>query len=201
MDARILIVGNPGLFSESLTVLLTQRHREIAVNHVRLPDEAYILTPHVAEADLVIATGTSFIEDETAPLVSVMRKQFDGPPLLVLADAHEGGPRELPSGLGSVTLLPKERPLSVFLQAVQDALSARNISLPGIKRTRIKLTGREHEVLDALSEGKSNKEIAKGLDIAPNTVRVHVSALLQKLSVRNRVEAAIMAREQQQLSP
>jgi len=200
MSARILIVGNPGLFSESLVVLLTQRHRNLAVSQVRLPDEAYILTPHVAEADLVIVTGTSFIENEAAPLVNVMRGQFDGPPLLVLADGPAGTRLELPSGIGNVTLLPKERPLNIFLQAVHDTLDARGISLPSIQRTRIKLTGREHEVLDALAEGKSNKEIAKGLDIAPNTVRVHVSALLQKLSVRNRVEAAVMAREQQQIS-
>jgi two-component system, NarL family, response regulator len=55
------------------------------------------------------------------------------------------------------------------------------------------LTKREQEILALISIGKSNQEIAKALYIATGTVRVHVHAILSKLSVRDRTQAAILA--------
>lgn len=53
------------------------------------------------------------------------------------------------------------------------------------------LTEREREILRGLAEGKSNKLIARDLDITEGTVKVHVKNLLRKLSFRSRVEAAV----------
>ncbi|KPQ34481.1 MAG: two-component system, NarL family, response regulator [Phormidesmis priestleyi Ana] len=55
------------------------------------------------------------------------------------------------------------------------------------------LTQREEEILALLSMGKSNQEIAAQLHITAGTVRVHVHAILQKLDVRDRTQAAIFA--------
>jgi two-component system NarL family response regulator len=55
------------------------------------------------------------------------------------------------------------------------------------------LTKREQEILALVAAGKSNQEIAEVLYIAPGTVRVHVHAILQKLEVRDRTQAAILA--------
>jgi len=55
------------------------------------------------------------------------------------------------------------------------------------------LTKREQEILALVANGKSNQEIAEDLYITPGTVRVHVHAILQKLEVRDRTQAAIMA--------
>jgi two-component system, NarL family, response regulator len=55
------------------------------------------------------------------------------------------------------------------------------------------LTKREQEILALVSIGKSNQEIADALYIAAGTVRVHVHAILSKLSVRDRTQAAILA--------
>ena len=57
------------------------------------------------------------------------------------------------------------------------------------------LTPREHEILCHLSEGQSNKVIARHLDISDGTVKLHVKAILRKLGVHSRVEAAVMAVE------
>jgi two-component system nitrate/nitrite response regulator NarL len=57
------------------------------------------------------------------------------------------------------------------------------------------LTPREYEILCHLSEGQSNKVIARHLDISDGTVKLHVKAILRKLSVHSRVEAAVMAVE------
>ena len=57
------------------------------------------------------------------------------------------------------------------------------------------LTPREHEVLALLARGRTNGEIAKELFITTKTASVHVSNILRKLDVTNRVEAANLARQ------
>lgn len=58
------------------------------------------------------------------------------------------------------------------------------------------LTPRELEILCLLAEGQSNKVIARNLGISDGTVKLHVKAVLRKLNVHSRVEAAVMAVEQ-----
>jgi two-component system nitrate/nitrite response regulator NarL len=58
-----------------------------------------------------------------------------------------------------------------------------------------KLTARELEILCHLAEGQSNKVIARHLEISDGTVKLHVKAILRKLEVHSRVEAAVMAVE------
>ena len=55
------------------------------------------------------------------------------------------------------------------------------------------LTQREQEILVLIAAGKTNQEIAELLHIATGTVRVHVHAILQKLEVRDRTQAAVLA--------
>ena len=55
------------------------------------------------------------------------------------------------------------------------------------------LTPREMDILRNLAEGQRNKEIARALDIAPGTVKLHIRSILRKLDVRSRVEAAVVA--------
>jgi two-component system nitrate/nitrite response regulator NarL len=58
------------------------------------------------------------------------------------------------------------------------------------------LTPRELEILSHVAEGQSNKMIARVLSITDGTVKLHVKAILRKLSVHSRVEAAVIAVEQ-----
>jgi len=63
---------------------------------------------------------------------------------------------------------------------------------PGTGRS-IELTRRERETLDGLARGRSNRAIAEELGIAENTVKNHVRAVLEKLGVATRTEAATLA--------
>ncbi|MCB1860056.1 MAG: response regulator transcription factor [Gammaproteobacteria bacterium] len=58
------------------------------------------------------------------------------------------------------------------------------------------LTPREREILCHLAAGQSNKVIARDLGISDGTVKLHVKSILRKLNVHSRVEAAVMAVEQ-----
>ena len=57
------------------------------------------------------------------------------------------------------------------------------------------LTAREEQILKLVSAGMSNKEVGRRLDLQEKTVKHYMTSILQKLQARNRVEAAVMARE------
>jgi len=56
-----------------------------------------------------------------------------------------------------------------------------------------RLSGRELEILALVAEGKDNDEIARSLVLSPRTVKNHVSSILAKLQMENRVQAAVYA--------
>lgn len=57
------------------------------------------------------------------------------------------------------------------------------------------LTRREEEILKLVSEGNSNKEVARRLNLQEKTIKHHMTRILQKLKVRNRTEAAMLLRD------
>jgi DNA-binding NarL/FixJ family response regulator len=86
-----------------------------------------------------------------------------------------------------------ESPFSpdVLARIVHTAVTARRA------RPRLdELTDRERDVLELLSEGLSNAEIAEQLHVAVSTVKTHVTALMNKTGATNRVRLAILAKSQ-----
>ncbi|SEH35694.1 response regulator transcription factor [Magnetospirillum fulvum] len=61
------------------------------------------------------------------------------------------------------------------------------------ERLRSLLTPRQRDVLAMLRQGKSNKEVARDLNLAEITVKLHVTAILRSLGCENRTQAAILA--------
>jgi DNA-binding NarL/FixJ family response regulator len=57
------------------------------------------------------------------------------------------------------------------------------------------LTDRECQILELLASGQANKEIARALDVSPNTVKTHIANLFQKLEVERRTQAIQKARD------
>jgi DNA-binding NarL/FixJ family response regulator len=70
---------------------------------------------------------------------------------------------------------------------------ARLLAAGDAPQAGVHLTARERQVLVELAHGRSNREIARALDLSEKTVKTHVSAILTKLSVHDRTQAALYA--------
>ena len=79
-------------------------------------------------------------------------------------------------------IVPKESLLDAAAERAQELLAAGRALGAGVKVSR-----REQEVLDCILQGASNKEIAAKLNVAERTVKFHVSSLLAKFGVSDRV--------------
>ncbi|GAB3661897.1 response regulator transcription factor [Actinocorallia lasiicapitis] len=67
------------------------------------------------------------------------------------------------------------------------------LRMPPPPRELARLTAREHQVLLLIAEARTNPEIAEALAIGEETVKTHVSRILAKLSLRDRIQAAVYA--------
>jgi DNA-binding NarL/FixJ family response regulator len=138
---------------------------------------------------------------------------------VIMVSTHEYAPylkRALSDG--AAVYLPKDATLEDLGQAIDAAISGVGDPFPsqravqtlfedlvsrrehdsddaGPRVTRFHLTPREHQILALLSEGRSNRSIAEHLYLAEETVKGHVAAILRKLGVANRTQAAMMAVE------
>lgn len=113
---------------------------------------------------------------------------------------------------GASGFLLKDTPADDLVRAVRVVASGDALLAPSVTRTLIErfttestsyapapgldqLTDRETEVLSAMARGLSNQEIAAALFLGETTVKTHVSRVLMKLGVRDRVQAVIAAYE------
>lgn len=127
----------------------------------------------------VIVMGLLAIHDDVADYVQAGASGF------IMKDASfEEFFSTIRAVAGGVQVLPGELTNSLFSQIARNAV--------GGDRARVieavRLTPRERQVVDLLGDGMSNKEIASQLHIAVHTVKSHVHNILEKLSLRSRLE-------------
>jgi DNA-binding NarL/FixJ family response regulator len=135
-----------------------------------------------------------------------LRANFPETPVVVIS-AHED--RRLVKeaiALGAAGFIPKSTPRHEIVNALH-RIAAGEVYVPpdtagataavtgelDVAQRLATLTAQQVRVLQLLGTGKLNKEIAYELDIAEPTVKVHVSAILQKLKVYSRTQAAVLA--------
>ncbi|MCB1424004.1 MAG: response regulator transcription factor [Nitratireductor sp.] len=104
-------------------------------------------------------------------------------------------------GVGSDELTSVVKSVAAGQSYVSPSLAARVLRglKDGGKKTPKQLlstlTDREVEILKLVAEGMSNKEVGRALDLQEKTVKHYMTNILQKINAKNRVEAAIKARE------
>jgi DNA-binding NarL/FixJ family response regulator len=80
-----------------------------------------------------------------------------------------------------------------FLATAPSEVRQAEEEAPAIDLSRF--TPRQAEVLTLLAKGMSNKEIARELDLAESTVKIHVAAIFRELGARNRTQAVVLAQK------
>lgn len=123
------------------------------------------------------------VSDEAADLVAALRAGADGY-LLKEMEPEELLVKLKEAAAGQVTLT--ERLTRLLAHSLREDNKPKDPDQAG-------LTDQESRILDLIAQGKSNKLIARELNIAEGTVKVHVKHLLRKLNLRSRVEAAVWA--------
>ncbi len=128
-----------------------------------------------------------------ARLIDVLRAQPSAPRLVVYADdVGDTARKALAAGAAGFTARSEsvERLLETCLAVAKGQMVFPFLDVRSLRQDPIEqLSPRERTLLEALSKGLTNRELARELDISANTVKFHLSNLFEKLSVKNRAQA------------
>jgi len=208
MTVRILLVDDHDLFRTGLRNLLEERGVQVAgeaaagAEAVRLVRE---LTPDVVIMDLHMP-GMSGIEAireiaAIAPLTRVL--------VLTISDQEEDVLHAILAGACGYLL--KDASVDELIRGIEAAAVGESLVSPAIAgkvlqqvrastvspevaaAVRTELSQRELDVLKLIANGSDNAMIAAELHISPKTVKNHISNILMKLQIENRIQAAVYA--------
>jgi len=181
MEEDLLPVAEAGSGQEALE-LVKQHELDLILLDLNMPGMDGIETIHALRAASVDTRIVIFsVSDDHDDVIEALREGADG---YLLKDIE---PEEL---IEQIRLAAQgQMALSTELtQVLAQAIRSRPVSSQAHPSM---LTKREKDVLKLIAKGKSNKMIARNLDIAEGTVKVHVKRLLSKLGMRSRTEAAV----------
>lgn len=128
-----------------------------------------------------------------ARLIDVLRAQPSAPRLVVYADdTGDTARKAMAAGAAGFTARSEsvERLLETCLAVANGQMAFPFLDVRSLRQDPIEqLSRRERTLLEALSKGLTNRELARELGISTNTVKFHLSNLFEKLSVKNRAQA------------
>lgn len=193
--SKILIIDDHNLFRAGLSMLLLQNEYVTDVFEAGAVIEAASMqcSPDLILLDLQLP-GISGIEG-----INILKKRYLNMPVVILSASDAPVLISQAVANGAAGFLNKSATAEQIQEAIKSCLSGGEY-FPSLQKLHdslddAKLTTRQLQVLELLCEGKSNKLIARALDLSENTVRVHVSAILSYFSASTRGEAALLARQ------
>lgn len=209
---RVLLIDDHALVRKGLEELLRSRGVEVVASAGSGEEgiqQALTLTPDVILLDIKMPgmNGIETLEKLRAGNVTV--------PILMLTMSRDDADLRAALRGGAAGYLLKDMNPEDLVPALEAALRGDNVVAKEMVGTLARivqgqtseaprrspaplsdLTPREMEILSHVAEGQSNKMIARALNITDGTVKLHVKAILRKLGVHSRVEAAVIAVEQ-----
>jgi DNA-binding NarL/FixJ family response regulator len=208
MTVRLLLVDDHPLFLDGVRAALTGADDLEVVGEAHDAGSAVAmageLLPDVVLMDLGLPdrSGTEATREllARAPATRVLVMTMSTDDDAVVAAMQAGARGYVVKGTGRAELLHAVRTVAaggaVFSPVVADRLGAyfRGLAAAPGREVFPQLTEREREVLSLVARGLDNRRIARELVLSDKTVRNHVSAVLGKLGVEDRAEAAVRAR-------
>jgi DNA-binding NarL/FixJ family response regulator len=210
---RVLIVDDDALVRAGLSMILnaTEDVRVVA----EAADGSEVLSAVDAFRPDVVLMDIRMRRMDGLAATEALCERGGAPQIIVLTtfDADDHVLRALRSGASGFLL--KDTPPADIVQAVRLVAAGEAMLSPGVTRRLIghvadtgltarrtharelleRLTDREREVAEAIGRGASNQEIADELFMSVATVKAHVTRLLSKLEVGNRVQIALLAHD------
>ena len=207
---RVVLIDDHALCRRGLSELLEARAGIKVAGHTANADEAVRLLRD-ERPDLAIMDLRMTPVDGHRLLTRIRAEGLETPVVvLTMSDSQEDLSRAFRAGVRGYLLkdMDPEEVIDAIRRAargemvVSPAMAVKLVDLllpsqHGTTRADYmkSLTEREREILEHLSNGKSNKAIALSLGISHDTVKLHVRHILSKLGLRSRVEAAVFAVE------
>ncbi len=205
MTVRVLVVDDHELFREGVVSTLESEPDFAVVGQAASCDEALAaareLHPDLILLDLYMPGRSGLLalpalRDEL-PAARIVMLTVSEDPESVTGAFREGASGYLVKGIRA----------DAFLEALRAVMAGESYVSPAVAGHILRemhreepvatdlesLTPREHEVLQLLAQGRTNREIATTLVISEKTVKRHVTGILTKLHARNRTEAALRA--------
>jgi two-component system, NarL family, nitrate/nitrite response regulator NarL len=186
------IVGEAGDASEGIKAV-SRLKPDVVLLDLHMPgmcgiEAAAMIAAETPESYVLMLT----VSEEGEDLLAALRAGACGYLLKnIEADALVSAIRSAAAGESVIS----PQMMGKLLAGVRQRPAAQPVPAPAPLSEAERLTPRETEILGLIAHGKSNKEIARALDVAESTVKIHVQNLLRKLGLASRVQAAVYAVE------
>lgn len=201
MSIRILLVDDHAVVRQGLKMFLGLNPDLEVVGEAENGEEAVRLTRELSP-DVVLMDLLMPVMDGIAAIAAI-RRDFPDTEVIALTSVLEDEAVMKAMRAGAIGYLLKDTQAEELRRAIK-AAAAGQVQLSPQAAARLmrevrapdspeKLTERETDVLRLLALGRANKEIALELNIGEKTVKTHVSAILRKLGVPSRTQAALHA--------
>lgn len=205
---RVLIADDHSLFRDGLEQLLKQLDADMSFAHAAdLAEAEADLRAAAEDYDLVIIDWRMPGMDRPGAFRR-LRETNPDTPVVVISASEEPADIEAAMQAGASGYIPKSSNAQVTLGVLRLILESGGIYVPPSllrngqaasatppprREARPMLTRRQVEVLRLIADGKSNREIARTLDITEGTAKVHVASIMKSLGVRRRADAVAKA--------
>ena len=209
---RVLIVDDDALVRAGLSMMLAGSENVRVVAEVS--DGAQVGAAVDAYRPDVVLMDIRMPGVDGLAATEQLRTRADAPQVIVLTTFHADEYVLRALRAGAAGFLLKDTPPPEIVRGIQLVAAGEAMLSPAVTRRLIqhvaddgasrgaqarerldRLTDREREVAVAIGQGKSNAEIAAELYMSVATVKAHVSRLLQKLELDNRVQIALLAHD------
>ncbi len=202
----VLLVDDHPLLRSGVAQLIEMENELTVIGEASSGKEA-ITKAHELDPDMILL-DLNMKEMNGIETLSVMREQEITSRIVIftVSDSHDDISAALKAGADGYLL--KDCEPEELLPSIKQAALGQQVFSPKLaqimamalrenntdrKKKQAELTPRELEILKLVAQGKTNKHVARELNITEATVKVHVKNLLKKLSLRSRVEAALWA--------
>ena len=205
----VLVVDDHPLFRDGLKLVLQQLADGTRVVTESDATRALEAAQSIDDLDLVLLDlGLPGMDGYAA--IERFAQVSPGVPVVIVSGREDAAEVRRAIALGATGYIPKSTPAGTLLDALRLVLGG-GIYVPPLLARSVRpqaagapetaapeeLTQRQVDVLVLLAEGKSNKAIARELDLSEKTVKAHVTAVFRALGVINRTQAALEARKRE----